>query len=64
MPSLPVKFVLNQISVISATMKVIATARLKSLIIIASLRSGETKDDWLHNFSVGIDAEFFKYKSA
>lgn len=50
----------NQTGTLTAAMEAVSAARSESWLIIASHRSGETNDDWLADFSVGIGAEAIK----
>jgi enolase len=50
----------NQIGTLTAAMEAVGTATSKSWLIIVSHRSGETNDDWLADFSVGIGAGAIK----
>ena len=49
----------NQVGTLTAAMEARA-ASSKSWRIITSHRSGETKDDWLADFSIGIEADAIK----
>jgi enolase len=51
---------LNQIGTVTETMEVVKTARQAGYIIIVSHRSGETLDDFIADFAVGIGAQFIK----
>lgn len=51
---------LNQIGTLSETMEVVKMARAAGYIIIVSHRSGETLDDYIADFAVGIGAQFIK----
>ncbi|MBI4947950.1 phosphopyruvate hydratase [Candidatus Berkelbacteria bacterium] len=51
---------LNQIGTVSQTLNVIEMARHAGYIIIISHRSGETLDDYIADFSVGVNAQFIK----
>jgi enolase len=51
---------LNQIGTVTETMEVVATARQAGYIIIVSHRSGETLDDFIADFAVGVGAQFIK----
>lgn len=51
---------LNQIGTLTETLQVVETARAAGYIIIVSHRSGETLDDYIADFSVGINAQFIK----
>lgn len=50
----------NQVGTISETLAVIKTARSNDLKILVSHRSGETNDDFIADFSVGVGADYFK----
>jgi enolase len=50
----------NQVGTLTAAMETIRAASSNSWQIIASHRSGETNDDWLADFSVGIGADAIK----
>jgi enolase len=50
----------NQVGTLTAAMDAIRAASSNSWRIIASHRSGETTDDWLADFSVGIGADAIK----
>lgn len=51
---------LNQIGTLTETMKVVEIARQAGYVIIVSHRSGETLDDYIADFAVGIGAQFIK----
>lgn len=51
---------LNQIGTLSETLQVVEMARSAGYIIIVSHRSGETLDDYIADFAVGINAQFIK----
>lgn len=51
----------NQIGTITETLAVIEMARFKQLKVIVSARGGETLDDFLCDFAVGVEAEFVKF---
>jgi len=51
---------LNQIGTFTETKKVVDTARQAGYVIVVSHRSGETLDDYLADFAVGIGAQFIK----
>lgn len=51
---------LNQIGSVSETMDVVDMARKAGYIIIISHRSGETLDDYIADFAVGVGAQFIK----
>lgn len=51
----------NQIGTITETIAVAEIARYKGLKIIVSHRSGETADDFISDFAVGIGADFVKF---
>ena len=50
----------NQIGTLTAAMEAVSIARSVSWLIIASHRAGETNDDWLADFSIGIGAGAIK----
>lgn len=50
----------NQIGTITEALKVVLVARAAGLKIIASHRSGETNDDFIADFAVGISADYAK----
>ncbi len=51
---------LNQIGTLSETLRVVEMARQAGMAIIVSHRSGETLDDYIADFAVGIGAQFIK----
>jgi enolase len=51
----------NQIGTITETIAVIEIARFKGLRIVVSHRSGETEDDFISDFAVGMGADFVKF---
>ncbi len=51
---------LNQIGTVSETLEVIDMARNAGYIVVVSHRSGETLDDYIADFSVGVGAQFIK----
>ncbi|MEK7171166.1 MAG: enolase [Patescibacteria group bacterium] len=51
---------LNQIGTVTETIKVVNMARVAGMVIIVSHRSGETLDDYIADFAVGIGAQFIK----
>ena len=51
----------NQIGTISETVEVIKIARDANMKIIVSHRSGETNDDFIADFGVGIGADYVKF---
>jgi enolase len=51
----------NQIGTISETMTVIKKAREGKFKVIVSHRSGETNDDFIADFAVGVQADFTKF---
>lgn len=51
---------LNQIGTVTETLDVCDLARKAGFILIVSHRSGETLDDYIADFSVGIGAQFIK----
>ena len=51
---------LNQIGTVSETMSVCKMAREAGMVVIVSHRSGETLDDFIADFAVGVGAQFIK----
>lgn len=51
----------NQVGTITETIKTVKAAREAGLKIIASHRSGETNDDFIADFAVGIGADYAKF---
>ncbi len=51
---------LNQIGTLTETLAVVELARQAGYILIVSHRSGETLDDYIADFAVGIGAQFIK----
>ena len=51
----------NQIGTISEAIEVVKIARLNNLKIIVSHRSGETMDDFIADFAIGVDADYVKF---
>lgn len=51
----------NQIGTIAETIEVIKTARLANWKVIVSHRSGETNDDFIADFAVGVGADYTKF---
>lgn len=51
----------NQIGTITETLQVINLARKNKFNYIVSHRSGETNDDFIADFSVGVQADFVKF---
>lgn len=51
----------NQIGTISQTLEVIKIARLNNLKIIVSHRSGESMDDFIADFAIGVGADYVKF---
>ena len=51
----------NQIGTISETLEVIRICRQAGWKVIVSHRSGETNDDFIADFSVGVGADFTKF---
>jgi enolase len=51
---------LNQIGTVTETLEVIRIARQAGYVIIVSHRSGETLDDFIADFTVGVGAQFIK----
>lgn len=51
----------NQVGTISETVEVISTAKNAGLKIIVSHRSGETSDDFIADFAVGVGSDYVKF---
>ena len=51
----------NQAGTISETLDVIKTARSANFKLIVSHRSGETNDDFITDFAVGVGADYVKF---
>ncbi len=51
----------NQIGTITETVAVVEIAKFKNLKIIVSHRSGETTDDFIADFAVGVGADYVKF---
>lgn len=51
----------NQIGTISESIAVAEIAKFKNLKVIVSHRSGETLDDFIADFAVGINADYVKF---
>lgn len=51
----------NQIGTIAETIEVIKIARQANFKIIVSHRSGETEDDFIADFAVGVGADYVKF---
>jgi enolase len=51
---------LNQIGSVSETMTFVEMARAAGMMTIVSHRSGETLDDFIADFAVGMGAQFIK----
>lgn len=51
----------NQIGTVTEALAVAEIARFKQLKIIVSTRSGETDDDFIADFAVGVDADYVKF---
>jgi enolase len=51
----------NQIGTISETLEVVKMARLNNLKVIVSHRSGETMDDFIADFAIGVSADYVKF---
>lgn len=51
----------NQIGTITETIQVINQARQAGWQVIVSHRSGETNDDWIADFAVGVGANYSKF---
>ena len=50
----------NQIGTVSETVAVIKLAKKHQMAVIVSHRSGETNDDFIADFAVGLGADFIK----
>ncbi|PIZ47501.1 phosphopyruvate hydratase [Candidatus Woesebacteria bacterium CG_4_10_14_0_2_um_filter_39_14] len=51
----------NQIGTIAETIEVIKIARQAGFKIVVSHRSGETEDDFIADFAVGVNADYVKF---
>lgn len=51
----------NQVGTVSETLKFVNLAKTKNLKIIVSHRSGETNDDFIADFAVGVAADYVKF---
>lgn len=51
----------NQIGTISEAIEVVKIAKQKGLKVIVSHRSGETNDDFIADFAVGVGADYVKF---
>lgn len=51
----------NQVGTISETIEVVKEAQKNNLKIIVSHRSGETNDDFIADFAVGVSADYVKF---
>lgn len=51
----------NQIGTISEAIEVVKTARLNNLKVVVSHRSGETMDDFIADFAIGVGADYVKF---
>ena len=51
----------NQIGTISETVSVIKLAKANNFSVIVSHRSGDTDEDFLADFAVGVEADFVKF---
>ena len=51
----------NQVGTITETIKVISLARQAGWSIVLSHRSGETNDDFIADFAVGVGAQYTKF---
>ena len=51
----------NQVGTITETLETIKAAKANGVKIIASHRSGETNDDFIVDFAVGVGAEYVKF---
>ena len=51
----------NQVGTITETLETIKAAKANGVKIVASHRSGETNDDFIVDFAVGVGAEYVKF---
>lgn len=51
----------NQVGTITETLNVVKAAKNANFKVIASHRSGETNDDFIADFAVGIEADYVKF---
>jgi len=51
----------NQIGTISETVQVVKLAKKNNFSVIASHRSGDTDEDFIADFAVGIGADYAKF---
>lgn len=51
----------NQVGTVTETLAVVEIAKFKNLKIIVSQRSGETMDDFIADFAVGVGADYVKF---
>lgn len=51
----------NQVGTVSETIEVIQTARQAGWGVVVSHRSGETNDDFIADFAVGVGADYVKF---
>lgn len=51
----------NQIGTISETIEVVKMAHLNNIKVIVSHRSGETMDDFIADFAIGVGADYVKF---
>jgi len=51
----------NQIGTITEAIEVVKTARLNNLKVVVSHRSGETMDDFIADFAIGVGADYVKF---
>ncbi len=51
----------NQIGTLTETFEVVSIAKKNNLATIVSHRSGETNDDFIADFAVGVQADFVKF---
>jgi len=51
----------NQIGTVTETLEVVSIAKKNSLAVVASHRSGESNDDFIADFAVGVQADFAKF---
>lgn len=51
----------NQVGTITETIEVIQIARANNIQVVVSHRSGETNDDFIADFAVGVGADYVKF---
>lgn len=52
---------LNQVGTLTETMEVVKKAKEKDIKTVVSNRSGETNDDFISDFAVGVGADYIKF---